>query len=75
MILLLGGTSESLDVADYLTKAKAPFILSVTTDYGAELARPHAVHVSEQILTPATFHDFFHRASHYTDHRCHASVC
>ncbi len=65
MILLLGGTSESLDVADYLTKAKAPFILSVTTDYGAELARPHAAHVSEQILTPATFHDFF-TAHHIT---------
>ncbi len=59
MILLLGGTSESLDVADYLTKINAPFILSVTTDYGAELARPHAAHVSQQILTPATFHAFF----------------
>ncbi|WP_203650549.1 precorrin-6A reductase [Secundilactobacillus yichangensis] len=59
MILLLGGTSESLDVADYLTKVNAPFILSVTTDYGAELARPHAANISEQILTPATFHTFF----------------
>lgn len=59
MILLLGGTSESLEVADDLTQRKVPFILSVTTAYGAELARAHAVQVSQQILTPATFHAFF----------------
>lgn len=59
MILLLGGTSESLAVADWLTAHQRPFILSVTTDYGATLARQHAQQVSEAVLTPATFSHFF----------------
>ncbi|GEP71568.1 precorrin-6A reductase [Lentilactobacillus rapi DSM 19907 = JCM 15042] len=59
MILLLGGTSESLTIADMLTKAQQPFILSVTTEYGAELARQHATHVHLGAILPAEFHDFF----------------
>lgn len=59
MILLLGGTSESLAVADWLAMHQQPFILSVTTDYGATLAHQHAEHVSKAVLTPETFSTFF----------------
>ena len=59
MILLLGGTSESLAVADDLNAHHYSFVLSVTTDYGAELALKHAQNVCKQTLTPETFHHFF----------------
>lgn len=59
MILLLGGTSESLEIADYLNSYDLPFILSVTTDYGADLAHQHAKYVSEGPLLPDQFHAFF----------------
>ncbi len=58
MILLLGGTSESLAVADQLTAANLPFVVSVTTDYGAELAGQHATRVVKQTLTPETVATF-----------------
>lgn len=45
MILLLGGTSESLLVADELTRLGDQFIISVVSDYGVQLSRPHAQHV------------------------------
>lgn len=59
MILLLGGTSESLEVADYLTASNQEFILSVTTEYGEQLAKQHAKLVSNQVLVPDTFAAFF----------------
>ncbi|EHO47986.1 precorrin-6A reductase [Lentilactobacillus kisonensis] len=59
MILLLGGTSESLTIADMLTKSHQEFILSVTTEYGAELAGQHAKNVHMGAILPNEFHDFF----------------
>ncbi|MFD1123894.1 precorrin-6A reductase [Lentilactobacillus raoultii] len=58
MILLLGGTSESLQIADELTKRRLSFILSVTTDYGEALAKKHTQQVSKQTLTSDTFNKF-----------------
>jgi precorrin-6A/cobalt-precorrin-6A reductase len=49
MILLMGGTTESLTIADFLTQQQRPFILSVVSQYGAELAHEHAAMVSEQL--------------------------
>lgn len=51
MILLLGGTTESLAIADYLTKVSKPFIISVISDYGAELAQQHAEQVVKTVFT------------------------
>lgn len=59
MILLLGGTSESLAVADLLTRQNLPFVLSVTTAYGVDLAKTHAAHVTQQVLQPEDFAPFF----------------
>lgn len=59
MILLLGGTSESLEIADSFNDANLDFILSVTTDYGAEVASKHAKYVSNMLLLPSLIHDFF----------------
>ncbi|GAY73656.1 precorrin-6A/cobalt-precorrin-6A reductase [Lentilactobacillus kosonis] len=58
MILLLGGTSESLEIADSFNDANLDFILSVTTDYGAEVASKHAKYVSNMLLLPSLIHDF-----------------
>ncbi|MCT3567072.1 precorrin-6A reductase [Levilactobacillus brevis] len=52
MILLLGGVSESLAIADFLTEKQWSFILSVTTDYGVELAQAHAKSVIKEIFQP-----------------------
>ncbi|MER0285533.1 MULTISPECIES: precorrin-6A reductase [unclassified Clostridioides] len=41
MILILGGTSDSLFICDKINELKQPYILSVTTDYGKELAQRH----------------------------------
>ena len=58
MILLLGGTTESLEVADKLSDAKVPFIISVISDYGAELAAKHGENVIKIIFTAENFPSF-----------------
>lgn len=65
MILLLGGTSESLVIADMLRELQRDFILSVTTGYGAALARQHVDQVHVGAILPTDFHAFFktHRIS------------
>lgn len=42
MILVLGGTSDSLVICDYLNKKNKEFILSVTTDYGRQISHKFA---------------------------------
>ena len=39
MILVLGGTSDSIEICNLLNKAKADYAVSVTTTYGEELAK------------------------------------
>ncbi|QLL69176.1 precorrin-6A reductase [Lactobacillus sp. 3B(2020)] len=58
MILLLGGTSESLEVADYLSQVKLKFMVSVISDYGAELAQQHADQVIKTVFTPESLAEF-----------------
>ena len=46
MILVLGGTSDSLEICDRINKHEnLPYILSVTTSYGEDLAKRHAKNV------------------------------
>ena len=46
MILVLGGTSDSLEICDRINKYEdLPYTLSVTTSYGEDLARKHAKNV------------------------------
>lgn len=46
MILVLGGTSDSLDICDRINRYKdLLYTLSVTTSYGEDLARKHAKNV------------------------------
>ncbi|MBX9543642.1 precorrin-6A/cobalt-precorrin-6A reductase, partial [Listeria monocytogenes] len=42
MIFVLGGTSDSLAISDWLTEKKQAVILSVATDYGETLEKQHA---------------------------------
>ena len=58
MILLIGGTSESLEIADALTSDHQAFVLSVTTDYGHTLATAHAEHVLQTKFTEITLIEF-----------------
>lgn len=39
MILVLGGTSDSIEICNLLNKVKADYAVSVTTTYGEELAK------------------------------------
>ena len=65
MILLLGGTTESLEVADVLADKKVPFIISVISDYGAELASKHGQKVAKITFTSENFPIFCHE--HHID--------
>lgn len=58
MILLLGGTTESLAVADLLAEHKLLFVVSVISDYGAELAARHANNVVKTTFTADNFARF-----------------
>ena len=53
MILLLGGTSDSLEIAKKLTEAGRPFYLSVVSDYGERLAATRAQRILKGRLTTA----------------------
>jgi cobalt-precorrin 5A hydrolase len=48
MILLLGGTTESIHIARVLLNHRLPFVLSVATDYGQKIAK-------EQINAPMVY--------------------
>ena len=39
MILVLGGTSDSIEICHLLNQYKLSYVVSVTTSYGEELAR------------------------------------
>ena len=45
MILVLGGTSDSIKVCESLNELKKDYIVSVTTNYGADLARKYAKNI------------------------------
>lgn len=58
MILLLGGTSESLAVADQLRQMHLPFIATVVSDYGVQLTQDHAKTVVKTTFSPESFASF-----------------
>lgn len=58
MILVLGGTSDSLVIAEKLAAAEIPFFLSVTSDYGQHLAEEVAARVIKGRLTAAEMTEF-----------------
>ena len=39
MILVLGGTSDSIEICHLLNKKNVDYIVSVTTSYGEDLAK------------------------------------
>ena len=45
MILVLGGTSDSLRICELLNQSSLKYVLSVTTNYGKELASKYASHI------------------------------
>lgn len=51
MILVLGGTSDSLKVCEKLNQLNQEYILSVTTNYGLELAKKHTKNIIVDRLT------------------------
>ncbi|MCM3337864.1 precorrin-6A reductase [Paenibacillus sp. MER TA 81-3] len=53
MILIFGGTSDSLDICDWLHARGRDYIVSVATEYGEQLAKQHAEHVICQRLDEA----------------------
>lgn len=55
MILLLGGTSDANSIADRLNTLGISFCLSVTTDYGAEMADRHKASLRRGLLTEERF--------------------
>jgi len=58
MILVLGGTSDSLEICDKLKFIDKEFILSVTTDYGRDLAISHAKNIILGKLNSKSMEDF-----------------
>jgi len=62
MILVLGGTSDSLEICDRLNKNKdLLYILSVTTSYGEDLAKKHAKNVITGKLSEEDMIDFIEK--------------
>lgn len=53
MILIFGGTSDSLDICDWLHARGHQYIVSVATEYGEQLAKRHAEQVICQRLDEA----------------------
>ncbi|WII35987.1 precorrin-6A reductase [Paenibacillus thiaminolyticus] len=53
MILIFGGTSDSLDICDWLHVRGHEYIVSVATEYGEQLAKRHAGQVICQRLDEA----------------------
>lgn len=51
MILVLGGTSDSIDVCNLLNKNQVNYVVSVTTSYGEKLAKEYANQVILKKLT------------------------
>ncbi|MFQ7234515.1 MAG: precorrin-6A/cobalt-precorrin-6A reductase, partial [Enterococcus hulanensis] len=51
MILLLGGTSESLKIVEAFNECDQSFYLSVVSDYGENLASSAAEHIIKGRLT------------------------
>jgi precorrin-6A/cobalt-precorrin-6A reductase len=51
MILLLGGTTEANTIGDLLKTMHLPFILTVTSDYGVQMAKRHGEQVIQRTFT------------------------
>ncbi len=54
MILILGGTSDSLEICKYLNEKNIEYIISVTTSYGFDLAKKYTNNI---ILNKLTIED------------------
>lgn len=62
MILVLGGTSDSLEICDIINKnSNKDYILSVTTSYGEDLARKYAKEVIVGKLSKENMVDFINK--------------
>lgn len=61
MILLLGGTREANELAKRLYAKNIPFVTTVVSAYGAEIASENSPEVLEGILDEAGLHDLVER--------------
>lgn len=61
MILVLGGTSDSIEICDFLNQNHFDYILSVTTTYGEEIARKYANNVILKKLTLEDMVDYINK--------------
>ena len=50
MILVLGGTSDSIEICNLLNEKKVDYIVSVTTSYGEDLAKKCSNKIKISIL-------------------------
>ena len=64
MILVLGGTSDSIHICDKLNDMGLPYIVSVTTEYGRDIAKKATENVFLGKLTKEYF------SISYTDAYC-----
>lgn len=63
MILVLGGTSDSLEICHILNKKNVDYIVSVTTSYGEDLAKKCANKIILKKLTIEDMVDFINESS------------
>ncbi|WP_300562904.1 precorrin-6A reductase [Companilactobacillus sp.] len=63
MILMMGGTTESLQIADFLESKNIDFIISVVSQYGADLALKHHDKVQQKAMDQAQLEEFIQDSS------------
>ena len=63
MILVLGGTSDSLEICHLLNKKNVDYIVSVTTSYGEDLAKKCSNKIILKKLTIEDMVDFINKNS------------
>ena len=74
MILVLGGTSDSIHICNKLNDMGLAYIVSVTTEYGRDIAKKATENV---FLGKLTKEDMVSdkRKKHNTDNRCNSPLC
>ena len=74
MILVLGGTSDSIGICNKLNEMNLPYMVSVTTEYGRDIAKKATENV---FLGKLTIEDMvsLKRKEHNSNNRCNTSLC
>ena len=75
MILVLGGTSDSIHICNKLNDMGLPYIVSVTTEYGRDIAKKATENVFLGKLTKEDMVSLIKEKKHNTDNRCNSPLC